>query len=118
MAEFCKQFNERTETLGYKKETPLSVILNAMSDRTFTFNVKTPPTSYLLKKAAGIDKGPRSPNTETNPSGFVTPEMVYEIAMVKSKDEGMWHLPLESVAKSIVGTARSIGIKVKEAESS
>lgn len=118
MAEFCKQFNEKTESLGYKKDIPLSVTLNALSDRTFTFDVKTPPTSYLLKKAAGIEKGPNSPNADLTPSGFVTPEMVYEIAAIKIKDDGRWHLPLESVAKSVVGTARSIGIQVKEAEES
>ena len=117
MAEFCKQFNEKTESLGYKKDIPLSVTLNALSDRTFTFDVRTPPTSYLLKKAAGIDKGPESPNVDLNPFGSVTPEMVYEIAAIKIKDEGRWHLPLESVAKSVVGTARSMGIRVKEAES-
>eukprot|EP01083_Nonionella_stella_P106686 308148_1 len=116
MAEFCKQFNERTDTLGYNKDIPLSVTLNALSDRTFTFDVKTPPTSYLLKKAAGIEKGPNSPNADSSPSGYVTPEMVYEIAAIKIKDEGRWHLPLESVAKSVVGTARSIGLQVREHE--
>ena len=116
MAEFCKQFNEKTESLGYKKDIPLPVTLNAMSDRTFTFVVKSPPTSYLLKKAAGIEKGPRSPNTDANPIAFITPEIIYEIAAVKIKDEDRWHLPLESVAKSVVGTARSMGIQVREAE--
>ncbi len=117
MAEFCKQFNDKTESLGYKKDIPLSVTLNALSDRTFTFDVKTPPTSYLLKKAAGIEKGPNSPNAEVTPSGYVTPEMIYEIASVKVKDEGRWHLPLESVAKSVIGTAKSMGIKVREEQS-
>ena len=116
MAEFCKQFNEKTDELGYKKDIPLAVTLNALSDRTFTFDVKTPPTSYLLKKAAGIEKGPESPNADTSPSGFVTPEMIYEIAAVKQKDANRWHLPLEGIAKSVVGTARSIGLQVKEAD--
>jgi len=115
MAEFCKQFNERSETIGYVKDTPLSVTLYAMSDRSFTFDVKSPPTSYLLKKAAGIEKGPNSPNGD-RPVGFVTPEMVYEIAQVKIKDEGRWHLPLEGVAKSVVGTAKSMGIQVRESD--
>mmetsp|Transcript_24530 Transcript_24530/g.30166 ORF Transcript_24530/g.30166 Transcript_24530/m.30166 type:complete len:151 (-) Transcript_24530:256-708(-) len=115
MAEFCKQFNEKSDSMGYQKDIPLSVTLNALSDRTFTFDVKSPPTSYLLKKAAGVEKGPTSPNTDASPVGFVTPEMVYEIAAVKLKDEGRWHLPLEGVAKSVVGTARSMGIQVREA---
>lgn len=115
MAEFCKQFNERSESIGYVKDTPLSVILYAMSDRSFTFDVKSPPTSYLLKKAAGMDKGPGNPNAD-RPAGFVTPEMVYEIAKVKIQDEGRWHLPLEGVAKSVVGTAKSMGIQVRESD--
>ena len=113
MAEFCKQFNEKTESMGYIKDIPLPVQLNAMSDRTFTFNVKSPPTSYLLKKAAGMVKGPNSPSADSA-AGYVTPEMIYEIAAIKIKDEGRWHLPLEGVAKSVVGTARSMGIKVRE----
>ena len=115
MAQFCKDFNDKTEEMGYEREIPVSVTLSALSDRTFTFDVKSPPTSYLLKKAAGIEKGPDSPNSNT-PSGFVTPEMVYEIAKVKIKDEGRWHLPLEGVAKSVIGTARSMGIQVRESD--
>eukprot|EP00979_Chaetoceros_neogracilis_P002726 scaffold444_cov234-Chaetoceros_neogracile.AAC.3 len=115
MAEFCKQFNDKSDSLGYVKDIPLSVTLNALSDRSFTFDVKSPPTSYLLKKAAGIEKGPDSPNADTS-AGFVTPEMVYEIAQVKIKDEGRWHLPLQGVAKSVIGTARSMGIQIRESD--
>ena len=115
MAEFCKQFNEATESKGYVKDIPLSVTLNAMSDRSFTFDVKTPPTTYLLKKAAGIEKGPDSPNSE-KAHGYVTPEMIYEIAKVKHQDAGRVHLPLEGVARSVIGTAKSMGIQVREAE--
>jgi large subunit ribosomal protein L11 len=61
MADFCKQFNERTKT--HVKETPLPVILSAFNNRTFTFVVKTPPTSYLIKKSIGLDKG--SPKYES-----------------------------------------------------
>ena len=115
MADFCKQFNDRTETMGYEKETPLTVQLSALSDRSFTFDVRSPPTSYLVKKAAGGDKGPDSPNADT-PVGFITPEAVYEIARVKSADQHRWHLPLDGVARSVIGTARSIGIRIKESE--
>lgn len=115
MAEFCKQFNDKTDSMGYVKDIPLTVKLNALSDRTFNFTVKSPPTSYLLKQAAGMSKGPNSPNADS-PSGFVTPEMVYEIAEVKIKDEGRLHLPLEGVAKSVIGTARSLGIQVRESD--
>lgn len=113
MAEFCKQFNEFTEPT-YEKETPLQVQLAALSDRSFTFSVRTPPTSYLIKKAAGVDKGPEIVNPEV-PIGFITPEAVYEIAKIKHADDMRWHLPLEGVANSVVGTAKSIGIHVREA---
>eukprot|EP00567_Pseudictyota_dubia_P016090 CAMPEP_0197435370 /NCGR_PEP_ID=MMETSP1175-20131217/2980_1 /TAXON_ID=1003142 /ORGANISM="Triceratium dubium, Strain CCMP147" /LENGTH=118 /DNA_ID=CAMNT_0042964399 /DNA_START=162 /DNA_END=518 /DNA_ORIENTATION=+ len=116
MAEFCKQFNERTESMGYERETPLSVQLNALSDRSFTFDVRSPPTSYLIKKAAGIEKGPNQPSPD-RPSGFIAPEAVYEIAKVKQKDDHRWHLPLDSIARSVIGTARSMGVQVKEVES-
>jgi large subunit ribosomal protein L11 len=113
MAEFCKQFNEATEPV-YEKETPLQVQLAALSDRSFTFKVRSPPTSYLVKKAAGVDKGSGIINPE-EPVGYITPEAVYEIAKIKQKDDMRWHLPLEGVAWSVIGTAKSIGIHVREA---
>lgn len=114
MAEFCKQFNERTEST-YEKETPLSVSLAALTDRTFEFTIKSPPTSYLLKQAAGLEKGALQPTPDVE-TGRVTPEAIFEIAKVKQKDDVMWHLPLASIAQSVAGTARSMGIKVREAE--
>jgi len=113
MAEFCKQFNDQTDTL-YSKGTPVSVQLAALSDRTFTFEVRSPPTSYLLKQAAGVTKGPSHVSAE-KAVGYVTPEQVYEIARVKQRDGMRWHLPLEGVAKSVIGTAKSMGIHVQEA---
>lgn len=114
MAEFCKQFNEASENL-YEKGTPVGVRLSAFSDRTFKFDVRSPPTSYLILKAAGMAKGPAQPSPE-RPSGYITPEAVYEIAKMKQKDEMRWHLPLEGIARSVVGTARSIGVRVREAQ--
>jgi len=116
MAEFCKQFNDKTEQIGYERDTPLPVLLSALSDRTFTFEVRSPPTSYLIKQVTGVKKGPNSPNAELRPSAFLTPEAVYEIASIKQKDDSMWHLPLEGIARSIVGTAKSMGIAVREHE--
>ena len=114
MVEFCKQFNERTDPI-YERDTPLQVSLSAMSDRSFKFSVKSPPTSYLLMKAAGLSKGASAPIPGKS-IAFVTPETVYEIAKVKQKDDLLWHLPLESIARSVVGTAKSIGIGAKEFE--
>eukprot|EP00956_Cyclotella_meneghiniana_P021053 scaffold37867_cov65-Cyclotella_meneghiniana.AAC.2 len=116
MAEFCKQFNEVTENM-YEKGTPLGVRLAAYNDRTFKFDVRSPPTSYLILKAAGMEKGPSQPNPEMA-SGYITPEAVYEIAKLKQKDEMRWHLPLEGVARSVIGTARSMGVVVREADDS
>lgn len=112
MAEFCKQFNEKSEHM-YEKGVPVSVKLSAFSDRSFKFEVKSPPTSYLIMKAAGLEKGPEQPSPEVA-SGYITPEAVYEIAKIKHSDETRWHLPLEGVARSVTGTCRSIGVQVRE----
>ena len=115
MAQFCKDFNEKSETM-YKKDTPLRVELRAMSDRSFTFNVRSPPTSWLVRQAANVTKGPTSPNATTRPVGYITPEAVYHIALMKQADDNRWHLPLEGIARSVIGTAKSIGIVVREEE--
>jgi large subunit ribosomal protein L11 len=114
MAQFCKEFNEKSEAL-YEKNTPLRVELRAMSDRTFTFSIRSPSTAWLVMRAAAVEKGPTSPSAEIA-SGYITPEVIYEIAKMKHADDNRWHLPLEGVARSVVGTARSIGIRVREAE--
>mmetsp|Transcript_6846 Transcript_6846/g.14554 ORF Transcript_6846/g.14554 Transcript_6846/m.14554 type:complete len:152 (+) Transcript_6846:365-820(+) len=115
MAQFCKEFNEKSGEI-YETNTPLRVELRAMSDRSFTFSIRSPPTAWLVKKAAGIDKGPNKPNMFESPYGYITPEMVYKIALIKQGDDNTWHLPLEGIARQVVGTARSIGIKVTEEE--
>lgn len=113
MAEFCKQFNEKSDTL-YKKETPLAVRLHAHSDRTFTFDIRSPSTAWLIQQAVGLAKGPSNPDP-TNPAAYITPEAVYEIAKIKHGDDMRWHLPLEGVARSVVGTARTMGVVCREA---
>ncbi|KAL7543631.1 hypothetical protein ACHAWF_007430 [Thalassiosira exigua] len=114
MAEFCKQFNERSESM-YEKGVPLRVLLSAFTDRSFKFDVRSPSTSHLILKCAGMEKGPAAPNLEA-PSGYITPEAVYEIARIKQTDKMMTHLPLEGIARSIVGTAVSCGVQVREFE--
>jgi large subunit ribosomal protein L11 len=113
MAEFCKQFNERTESV-YEKDILLSIRLSAMSDRSFTFDVRSPPTSYLIKRVVGLEKGPAQPNPDA-PVAYITPEAVYEIAKIKQQDEMRWHLPLEGIARSVVGTCGTMGVAVREA---
>lgn len=114
MAEFCKQFNEKTKS--YEKETPIPVELSAFSNRTFTFVCKTPPTSWFLKKCAGIESGASRTGHEV--VGEVHVKHIYEIAKVKQTDEHMKNISLESISRSIVGSCRTMGLRVVTGEES
>jgi large subunit ribosomal protein L11 len=113
MAEFCKQFNEKSQQT-YKKELVLNVCIHVKSDRSFTLDVRSPPVTSLIKRVVGMTKGPADP---TNPVAYITPEAVYEIAKIKQQDDHLWHLPLEGLARSVVGTCKSMGVQVREDES-
>ncbi|KAI8983656.1 50S ribosomal protein L11 [Pilobolus umbonatus] len=106
--DFCKQFNDKTKHI--QPDTPLPTVITVKPDRTFSFVVKSPPTTYLLKKAAGITKGAQTPGTEV--AGTISLKHVYEIAKIKQKDDNLKHLSLESISSSIIGVARSVGIQV------
>jgi large subunit ribosomal protein L11 len=106
--EFCKAFNAQTQTL--EPGMPIPVVITAYSDRTFTFVTKTPPVSYFLKKAAGITKGTTTPGKGT--VGEVTMAQVREIAEKKMKDLNA--NDVEAASSMIVGSARSMGLKVVE----
>ena len=80
------------------------------SDRSFSFTMNSPPVSYFLKAAAGIEKGASSPGHEV--AGRITPKHIYEIAEIKSKDPAFAGVPLESVCRTIAGSARSLGIEI------
>jgi len=108
MAEFCKQFNDKTKT--FEKDTPIPVELSAFSNRTFTFVCKTPPTSWFLKRCAGIESGAARTGHEI--VGEVHVKQIYEIAKVKQQDEHMKSLSLESISRSIVGSCRTMGLRV------
>ena len=103
--EFCKAFNAQTQSKG---EIILPVIITIYADRSFTFIVKTPPASVLIKKAAGVIKGSAEPNRDK--VGKVTPEQVKEIAELKMPDLNA--IDIEGAIKIIEGTARSMGIEV------
>ena len=100
--------NARTAHYAPDIPIPTKVIVNP--DRTFTFTIRTPPTTYLLKKAAGIEKG--SGNAGTVVKGSVTLKHIYEIAKIKCADEDLKAVGLEAVAKQIIGSARSLGLEV------
>ncbi|KAI9004562.1 50S ribosomal protein L11 [Phycomyces nitens] len=106
--DFCKQFNDKTKHIV--PETPMPTVITIKPDRTFTFVVKTPPTTFLLKRAAGITKGASTTGTEV--VGTVTLKHVYEIAKLKQQDNNLKHLSLESICSSIIGVAKSVGIQV------
>jgi len=106
--EFCKAFNAATQNLEAGAPTP--VVITAFEDRTFTFITKTPPASFLLKKAAKIKSGSAVPNRDK--VGKVTKAQVREIAEIKLKD--MNAVDIEAAMMSIAGSARSMGIEVAE----
>ncbi|CAO3621592.1 unnamed protein product [Cunninghamella blakesleeana] len=106
--DFCKQFNDKTKHIV--TDTPIPTVITIKPDCTFTFVTKTPPTTFLLKRAAGVEKGASKPGSEI--VGKVSLKHVYEIAKVKQKDANLQHLSLESICGSIIGVARSVGIEV------
>ncbi|EOA15367.1 hypothetical protein CARUB_v10005792mg [Capsella rubella] len=105
---FCKDFNARTQK--YKPDTPMAVTITAFKDNSFEFTVKSPTVSWYIKKAAGVDKGSTRPGHLTVTTLSV--RHVYEIAKVKQTDPFCQYMPLESICKSIIGTANSMGIKI------
>ena len=105
--EFCKQFNARTSTPEMTGLT-IPVVISVYADRTFSFITKTPPAAVLLMKAAGIPKGSGTPNKEK--IGKVSEKQIMEIATLKMPDLNA--SSVETAAKSIRGTARSMGIEV------
>jgi large subunit ribosomal protein L11 len=106
--EFCKAFNAQTQNL--EKGMPIPVVITVFSDRSFTFQTKSPPASYFLKKAAGIEKG--SPTTGRDAIARVSMTQIREIAGQKMKDLNA--NDVEGAARMLVGTARSMGLEVVE----
>ena len=108
--EFCKQFNARTNAKELEGLI-IPVVVTVWSDRSFTFITKTPPASILLLRAAGIVKGSAEPNR--NKVGKVTKKQVMEIAKIKLVDLNTTNL--ESAVRTVMGTARNMGLEVVEA---
>jgi large subunit ribosomal protein L11 len=106
--EFCKTFNARTKDM--EQGTPIPVKITVFTDRSFTFEMKTPPASHFLKKAANVGGGSKEPGKAS--AGTVTMAQVREIAKVKMKDLNTDDL--EAAARTIAGSARSMGLQVTE----
>ena len=105
--EFCKAFNAATSKLEPGLPTP--VIITAYSDRTFTFIIKTPPATVLIKKAAGIEKGSKTPQSDK--VGKITRAQAEEIAKAKMPD--LTAADLDAAVRTIAGSARSMGVTVE-----
>jgi len=106
--EFCKAFNASTQ----KMDGPVPVIITVYSDRSFTFETKTPPASFLLKKAAGLKSGSSRPNTDK--VGKVTRAQLEEIAEIKMED--LTAADMNAAVRTIAGSARAMGIDTEGVE--
>ena len=105
--EFCKAFNAQTQ--GVEPGLPLPVVITAFADKRFTFIIKTPPASILIKKAIKLDKG--SPRPHSDKVGKITRAQLEEIAKTKMKD--MTAADLDAAVRTIAGSARSMGVNVE-----
>ena len=106
--EFCKAFNAKTQ--DFEKDTPIPTKITVYADRSFTFETKTPPASFFLKKAAKLNKGASEPGREV--AGFVTRADLAEIADAKMKDLNA--ADQDAAISMLAGSARSMGLEVKE----
>ena len=104
--DFVRQFNDKTNKM--EAGTIIPVVISVFKDRTFNFTMKTPPASYLLKKAAGIAKGSGEPNKEK--VGKVTEKQVEEIAKQKMQDLNAYDI--DAAKKIIIGTAKNMGLEI------
>ena len=105
--EFCKAFNAQTQKL--EKGAPIPVVITIYGDRSFTFEMKTPPMSHFLKKAAKLESGSKTPGRDV--AGSVTKAQVKEIAEQKMKDLNC--TTIEAAMKMVEGSAPSMGLEVK-----
>lgn len=106
--EFCKAFNAKTQEM--EKNMPIPTIITIYTDKSFSFVTKTPPASYYLKKAAKLPKGGAEPGRTV--AGSVTMKQVKEIAEAKMKDLNA--NDIDQAAKIIAGSARSMGLEVRD----
>jgi large subunit ribosomal protein L11 len=105
--EFCKAFNAKTQ--GMEPGLPIPVVITAFADKSFTFIMKTPPATVLIKKAIKLDKGSAKPNLDK--VGTITRAQLEEIA--KAKEPDLTAANMDAAVRTIAGTARSMGIIVE-----
>jgi len=107
--EFCKAFNAKTQQM--EPGLPIPVVITAFADKSFTFVMKTPPATVLIKKAIKLDKG--SPRPHTDKVGVITRAQLEEIAKMKAPD--LTAANMDAAVRTIAGTARSMGVTVEGA---
>ena len=105
--EFCKQFNAQTQSV--EKGLPIPVVITVYSDRSFTFIMKTPPASVLIRKSLGLEKGSGTPNTTK--VGKISRKQLEDIAKTKTPD--LTAADLDAAVRTIAGSARSMGVDVE-----
>lgn len=110
IAEFCKQFNDATK--DQEKGVPLPTVITVFGDKSFSFEVKAPPVSFFVKRAAGLQSASKLPGRDV--AGKITMEQVTEIAKKKAKDMGLDDY--KSGESQVIGSARSMGIIVENKE--
>ncbi|ROT62002.1 39S ribosomal protein L11, mitochondrial [Penaeus vannamei] len=108
IAAFCKDFNARTA--NYKNGVPLPCRIQVRSDRSYELTIHNPPATFLLKQAAGIQRGAMSPGREV--AGKVSLKHIYEIAKIKQQDPPLQLTPLKQICELTIGVAHSIGLEV------
>ena len=106
--DFCKAFNAQTQNT--EQGLPIPVVITVFADKSFSFVTKTPPAAVLLKKAAGIEKGSGTPNTDK--AGKVNRQQLEEIA--KTKEPDLTAADIDAAVRTLSGTARSMGVEVED----
>lgn len=104
---FCQQFN--AETQGMEKGTVVPVTISIYKDKSFSLSIGRPPTSHLIRKAIGLNKGSSAPGRDS--AGKITKDQIRSVAEIKMEEMGV--LDVESAMRSVEGTAISMGIKVE-----
>ena len=107
---FCKDFNAKTSEI--RQNVPIPVQITAFTDKSFVWEHSTPPTSYLLLKAAGKSVGISKPNHLKG--GHISLKHIYEIAKIKKRRKEFEYLPIQNLCLSIIGSAKSLGLTLSD----